>query len=142
MTSYYFTSVALGVVLSLGILWLVRRDHLHGSYGLWWLTIALGALVVGFFPSVVDWIGARLGVAYPPMLLTMVAIVAVLLKLVGVDIDGTRRERRLRRLLQKVAMLEMELRELRAQQASNVVAPVTPAIAPGESADATRRPAA
>jgi hypothetical protein len=114
MTSYYLTSVALGIVLALGILWLVRRDRLHGSYALWWLLLAVGALAVGFYPSMVDWIGARLGVAYPPMLLAMVAIVAILLKLLGIDVDVTRRELRLRRLLQKVAILEAELRELRA----------------------------
>jgi hypothetical protein len=111
----YITSVALGVGLALGILWLVRRDHLHGSYALWWLSIAVGALLIGFFPKLVDWVGVKMGVAYPPMLLAMVAIIAILLKLLGVDIDVTRRERRLRRLLQKVALLEMELRELRSE---------------------------
>lgn len=116
MTSYYLTSVALGIVLALSILWLVRRDHLHGSYALWWLLIAIGALVIGFNPTVVDWVGVKLGVAYPPMLLAMVAIIAILLKLLGVDLDVTRRERRLRRLLQKVAILELELRELQAER--------------------------
>lgn len=112
----YFTSVGLGVVLALGILWLVRRDRLHGSYALWWLLIAAGALLIGFWPGLVDWIGVKLGVAYPPMLLAMVAIIAVLLKLLGVDIDVTRRERRVRRLVQKMAILELELRQLREQQ--------------------------
>lgn len=119
----YFTSVGLGVLLAVGILWLVRRDHLHGSYALWWLLIAAGALLIGFFPSLVDWIGVRLGVAYPPMLLAMVAIIAVLLKLLGVDIDVTRRERRVRRLIQKVALLELELHQLRQQQAASKPAP-------------------
>jgi hypothetical protein len=114
----YFTSVGLGVLLAVGILWLVRRDHLHGSYALWWLLIAAGALLIGFFPSLVDWIGVRLGVAYPPMLLAMVAIIAMLLKLLGVDIDVTRRERRVRRLIQRVAILELELHQLRQQQAA------------------------
>lgn len=142
MTSYYLTSVALGVVLSLGILWLVRRDHLHGGYGLWWLAIALGALVIGFFPAMVDWIGVKLGVAYPPMLLTMVAIIAILLKLVGVDVDGTRRERRLRRLLQKVAILEMELQELRARQTDAPAPPAVAAQTQADAADVPQRPAA
>ena len=110
---YYATSVGLGIILAVGILWLVRRDRMHGSYALWWLLIAAGALLLGFYPRLVDWVGVKLGVAYPPMLLAMVAIIAILLKLLGVDIDVTRRERRLRRLLQKVALLEMELRELR-----------------------------
>ena len=133
MTSYYLTSVALGAALALGILWLVRRDHLHGSYAMWWLLIALGALVVGFFPSTVDWIGARLGVAYPPMLLAMVAIVAILLKLLGIDIDVTRRELRLRRLLQKMAILETELRDLRAELAERDLARPQDSAPSGES---------
>jgi hypothetical protein len=116
----YFTSVALGMILALGILWLVRRDQLHGSYALWWLAVAALALVLGVFPGLVDWIGVRFGVAYPPMLLAMAAIIVILLKLLGVDIDVTRRERRLRRLIQKVAILELELRELRERRDSNV----------------------
>jgi hypothetical protein len=137
MTSYYLTSVALGVVLALGILWLVRRDHLHGSYALWWLAIALAALAVGFYPAIVDWIGVRLGVAYPPMLLAMVAIVAILLKLLGVDVDVTRRERRLRRLLQKVALLELELKQLREEREADARRDTAPAAHP-PSAPETR----
>lgn len=107
------TAMALGLGLALGILWLVRRDQLHGSYAIWWLLLALVALLLGLFPGLVDWVGARFGVAYPPMLLAVVAIIAILLKLVAVDIDVTRRERRLRRLVQKVAILELELQQLR-----------------------------
>lgn len=109
----HLTAMALGVGLALGIFWLVRRDQLHGSYAIWWLLLAGLALLLAIFPGVVDWVGARFGVAYPPMLLAVVAIIAILLKLVAVDIDVTRRERRVRRLLQKVAILELELRELR-----------------------------
>lgn len=111
----FLTSAALGVLLAVGILLLVRGDRLHGSYALWWLLVAIGSLVVGFFPNLVDWLGLRLGVNYPPMLLVLVAIMAILLKLLGVDIDVTRRERRMRRLLQKVAILELEIGTLRAQ---------------------------
>jgi hypothetical protein len=136
----YLTSVGLGVVLAVGILWLVRRDHLHGSYALWWLLIAAGALLIGFFPSLVDWVGVRLGVAYPPMLLAMVAIIAVLLKLLGVDIDVTRRERRVRRLIQKVAILELELHQLRQQQQAAAAKPSLPSEpAPSPEIPAPRR---
>ena len=109
------TAMALGLGLALGIFWLVRRDQLHGSYAIWWLLLAAVALVLGMFPWLVDWVGARFGVAYPPMLLAVVAIIAILLKLVAVDIDVTRRELRLRRLVQKMAILELELRQLRAR---------------------------
>lgn len=108
------TALLLGVLVAGGILLLVRRDHLHGSYAIWWLAVAAGALVLGFFPRLVDWLGERFGVSYPPMLIVLVVLVALLLKLVALDIDTTRRERRVRRLLQKVSILEAELRSLRA----------------------------
>lgn len=111
----FLTSAALGVLLAVGILWLVRGDRLHGSYALWWLLVAIGSLVIGFFPRLVDWLGLKLGVNYPPMLLVLVVIIALLFKLLGIDIDVTRRERRMRRLLQKVAILELEIGALRAR---------------------------
>lgn len=113
MMTPFLTSAALGVLLAVGILWLVRGDRLHGSYALWWLLVAIGSLVIGFFPRLVDWLGLKLGVNYPPMLLVLVVIIALLFKLLGIDIDVTRRERRMRRLLQKVAILELEIGALR-----------------------------
>lgn len=118
------TSAGLGVMIAVGILWLVRRDRMHGGYALWWLLVAAGALAVGFFPGVVDWLGKQLGVQYPPMLLALGAIAVVVLKLAAADIDATVRERRLRRLLQKVAILELELKSLRADLERRTPPPV------------------
>lgn len=115
MMTPFLTSAALGVLLAVGILWLVRGDRLLGSYALWWLSVAIGSLVFGFFPRLIDWLGFKLGVNYPPMLLVLVVIIALLFKLLGIDIDVTRRERRMRRLLQKVAILELEIGTLREQ---------------------------
>lgn len=109
------TSAALGVVIAVGILWLVRRDRMHGGYALWWLLVAIGALLIGFFPTTVDWAAGKLGVHYPPMLLVLAALAAIVLKLAATDIDATLRERRLRRLLQKVAILELELKTMRQE---------------------------
>ena len=109
------TAAVLGVGTALVILWLVRRDRLHGLYALWWLTVAAGALVIGLFPRSVDWLGTLFGVNYPPMLLVLIVLAAVILKLLAIDIGVTRRERRVRRLMQKIAILELELRSLRAE---------------------------
>ena len=47
-------------------------------------------------------------------------------KLLGMDIDVTRRERRMRRLLQKVAILELEIGTLRQQLQARDDAPRKP----------------
>ena len=40
MITYQLTSMAIGLGLALVILFLVRRDHLHGPYALWWIGAA------------------------------------------------------------------------------------------------------
>ena len=55
----YLTSVALGLVIGFGILWLVRRDQLHGSLPSGGSCRSCVA-VIGFFPQLVDQAGARL----------------------------------------------------------------------------------
>lgn len=121
------TSAALGILLALGIFWLVRRDQLHGSFALWWLLLAATSLLLGFFPGLVDWVGAQLGVAYPPMLLALLAIAVMLLKMLGMDIEATRREIRLRRLIQKIGLLELELTHLKSGEPARTASPSPPA---------------
>lgn len=131
--SVAYTAAGLGILIAGSILLLVRRDRLHGSHALWWLAVAAGALAIGFFPKAIDRIGVAFGVQYPPMLLVMLALAALLLKLLQVDIDISRRERRMRRLIQKMAILELEVRELREQQtihAAAAQAEVIPAAPP------------
>lgn len=117
--THQLTAALLGVCIALCILFLVRRDRLHGLYALWWLTVAAGALAIGLFPGLIDWLGRLFGVNYPPMLVVLLALSAIVLKLLAIDIGVTRRERRVRRLLQKIAILELELRALRAERAED-----------------------
>lgn len=111
-----WTAALFGLVTGFCILWLVRRDRLHGLFALWWLLIALAVLVLGLFPRIVDWLGGLFGVSYPPTLILLLGLSAVILKLLAIDIGFTRRERQTRRLLQKVAILELELRSLKAER--------------------------
>jgi hypothetical protein len=108
MTSQ-LTSAAISVLLAGAILYLVRRDHMHGSYALWWLAIAAAILVLGVFPPVIDWLGRVSGISYPPILPIIIGIGMILIRMLRTDIDRSRQERQLRRLAQKLAILEQEL---------------------------------
>ena len=112
MTSQ-LTSAAISVLLAGAILYLVRRDHMHGSYALWWLAIAAAILVLGVFPPVIDWLGRVSGISYPPILPIIVGIGMILIRMLRTDIDRSRQERQLRRLAQKLAILEQELASAR-----------------------------
>lgn len=103
----------IGVALAGTILFLVRRDHLHGPFALWWLLVAAAALTLGAVPGAINWLGRVTHVYYPPILPITIGLALVLVRLLKLDIDRSREERRMRRLVQKVALLEDELTRLR-----------------------------
>lgn len=112
------TIVTLMIGLSLAgtILYLVRRDHLHGPYALGWLALAAIILLVAAFPRAVDTVGRFVGIYYPPILVCLLAIAALLIKSLIGDLERSRQERALRRMSQKLAILEREIAEARAER--------------------------
>lgn len=121
------TAAVIGILLAGAILYLVRRDHLHGSFAIWWLTVAAAILVLGIFPPVIDWLGSVTGIYYPPILPIIIGIGMILIRLLKMDVDRSRSERQIRRLTQKLAIVEQELRDTQtARSAPNPTAPVDP----------------
>lgn len=112
------TAALLGLALAGSILYLVRRDHLHGPYALWWLIVAAATLVLGFVPRTIDWLAHLSGIAYPPVLPIIIGLSLILLRLLQLDIERSRQERQIRRLNQKLAILEEELTSLRRSVAA------------------------
>ena len=122
------TAGLIGLLLAGAILFMVRRDHLHGSYALWWLAVAAAILVLGVFPPVIDWLARITGISYAPVLPIIVGIGMILIRMLKMDVDRSRRERQIRRLTQKLAILEEELHELRTTTlASDAPAAAVPA---------------
>lgn len=125
MNSALTTTTIVGVLIAGTILYLVRRDHLHGSYALWWLAVAAATLLLSVFPQTIDWLGHVTGIYYPPVLPIIAAIGMILLRMLKMDIDRSRSERQLRRLAQKVGILEQELMEARRASSGAVAAEAT-----------------
>jgi hypothetical protein len=108
MKDYHLTVLIVGFGLAYGILHLVRRDHLYIRQGVFWIAIAVLTLGLAIWPRFIDMLGAVLGIAYPPTLLFLVAIVVLVVKALLADISATRLKRDMRRLNQRIAMLEAE----------------------------------
>lgn len=106
MIAYQFTAALIGLSIGAVILWLVRKNHLHGPYAIWWIVVAIGVVLLGLFPNVVNPVARVLGVTYPPILAIVVALAALLVKVLTMDLERTRQEITLRRLAQRLAMLE------------------------------------
>ncbi|MCF7977521.1 MAG: DUF2304 domain-containing protein [Chromatiaceae bacterium] len=107
--TYQWTSLGIGLALAITILWLVRRSHLHGPYALWWVGIAFVVVGLGFFPKSFDLLAGQLGVSYPPILAVVLGFSLLLVKMLTMDLERSRQERRIRRLAQRMAILEAEL---------------------------------
>jgi hypothetical protein len=110
MKSYQITVLVMAIGLAVGILYLVRRDHIYIRQGLFWILVALLSLALGTWPRAIDLIGETLGVAYPPTLLLLVAILVLMIKGLLADIGQTKLRRDVRRLNQRIALLEGENR--------------------------------
>ena len=91
------------------ILLLIRRDFMHTRYALWWLPTALAVAILGVFPRLSDFIAAKLGIGYPPILPVIVGLGLILIKLLTMDLERSKNERKLHRLAQRVAILESKM---------------------------------
>ena len=112
MNSGYWIIAVVGIFTATLILWLVRRDHLHIRYALWWIPIALIIGGLGVFPPVVDWVGVRLGIHYPPILPLLVGIMLLTIKILLMDIERSRSDVKLSCLIQRVAILEARIDQM------------------------------
>ena len=120
MKSYQITVLVMAIGLAVGILYLVRRDHIYIRQGFFWIVVAVLSLGLGVWPTFIDLAGEVLGVAYPPTLLFLVAIIVLMLKGLLGDIALTRLRRDMRRLNQRIALLEADQRQPRAAPASTL----------------------
>ncbi len=114
---FSLVSGIIGIVAALTIIVLIRRDHLHVRYGLWWIAVAAAFVVLGFFPQTIDWLAPKLGVSYGPVLALTLGLTIFVIKVLTSDIARSRNEARIVRLVQRVAMLEAELQALRDRDA-------------------------
>lgn len=113
MASLQMTTTLLGVGLAVLILYLIRRDHLYLMHGLFWVVVAGAAALLGAWPGLIDRLAVFTGFSYPPALLLLLASMVLLVKALHADMVNTRIERDVRRLNQRLALLEADLESLR-----------------------------
>lgn len=113
MTPLNLTTALLGASLAIIILVLVRRGHMQLSRGGFWISVAVVALVLGFQPQLIDLAARATGISYAPSLLLLIGVILLLIKALQADLAGTRLERQVRRLNQRLAMYEAECEQAR-----------------------------
>jgi hypothetical protein len=94
------TLVALTFVLRL-----VRRRQMRSKYAVLWLFVAAILLILGVFPLLLDRISEAVGIAYPPALLFLAALILLFMVVIQFSWEISRLEDRTRTLAEEVALL-------------------------------------
>ena len=109
----------IGIATAMTIMYMIRKDHLHVRYGLWWMGAAVLFALLGLFPTLVDYVAGKLGIAYPPVLALILGLVALVIKILVMDIERSRNAIRMQRLVQRIALLEADLRQMQNRPPSD-----------------------
>lgn len=107
---YRVTVCILALAAALIIFRLIRRNHLHAYYALWWILAGVFVVLLGLFPTIFDEIGHALGVTYPPTLFIVIVLLVIAIRMLLADVERTRMELTQRRLVQRYALLALKLR--------------------------------
>ena len=103
----------IGLAVAALIILLIRKDRLHVRHGLTWIIVASCFAILGMFPGIIDSLARLTGVSYPPILGITVAIGLLVIKILLMDLERSKIEMRNQRLVQRMAMLEADITELR-----------------------------
>lgn len=114
MSTLHITTTLLGIGLAVLILRWIRRDQLYLGHGLFWIAVAIAAMVLGLWPRLIDRLAVWSGVVYPPAFLLLLAVLLLLVKALHSDLVNTRMRRNLRRLNQSLALQDQRLKHLEA----------------------------
>ncbi|MGJ3239420.1 MAG: DUF2304 domain-containing protein [Anaerolineae bacterium] len=98
------------------VLELVRRRTLREEYSLLWLGTAFVMIVISVWRDLLHGLSAFIGIAYPPNLLFLIAILFIVLLLLYFSTVITRLTQENKEIAQEVALLRYEVECLRAQE--------------------------
>jgi len=116
MIDYTTTTAIFGIATVIAIFRLIRKHSLSARYTIWWIAISAAVLVFTLFPWLADKLVSVLGISYAPTFFFFSAILMIFLKILFMDIDRSKQEVRIRRLLQRLALVEAELDSLKSDK--------------------------
>lgn len=102
------SAALIGISLAALILVLLQRDYLYLKDAIFWLATAAVSVLFAVAPRWVDVLGNAAGVAYPPALILSIVCAVLTIKALLSDMALTALRRDVRRLNQRVALIDAE----------------------------------
>jgi hypothetical protein len=96
------------LVLSFLVLELVRRRRLREEYSWLWLLTAIVYLLVAMYPKLSVWIAQLIGTNSPPVALTFIGLLFVILILIQFSVRLSRLTNQMKELTQEIAILDSD----------------------------------
>ncbi|MFJ3903468.1 DUF2304 domain-containing protein [Streptomyces sp. NPDC090025] len=128
------TSVT-GVFLVACIIELLRRRKLKEKYAFLWVLTGLVIIPLGFFPSGLDSVASAVGVRSGVSLLLFLSVAFLFIVCLQLSWEVGHLEEEGRTLSEEVALLRIDVTELRKQLADNPPAGASAGTTTGEAAD-------
>ena len=111
LASYIF-GIASAALILVVVIELLRRHRLRERHAVWWFLAGILALVAGIFPETLGWAAALVGIEVPINLVFFVSIAILFLVCLQSSSELTQLESKTRVLAEKVAILELHVREM------------------------------
>jgi hypothetical protein len=106
-------SVGVSAALLVTIIELVRRRRLTEDYSFIWIVSAVALLALSLWRNLLDLAASALGVHYPPAVLLLVLTFFVVIVSLYFSVVISRHRKDIERLVEELALLEAEVRDLR-----------------------------
>lgn len=114
--------IIIAVIVCLGIAYiinLIRKNRLELKYALSWLIVAAIVLVLNCFPNLMVILAEALGIASPVNMMFFVGFLFSLVIILTLTITVSAAQVRVKRLNQKIALLEKRIGELEKKDKEN-----------------------
>jgi len=102
-------SLAGSLFFMLGILELIRRQKIKEAYAILWLIFGSVFILLSFWKKGLDYFAGIVGIYYPPALLFLILIVAIILILINFSVVLSSQNDKIRILTQEMALMRTEL---------------------------------
>ncbi len=101
--------VLISLIVMLFIIISVKRSALTVKESFYWFASTVLMLILSIFPKIIDYLASLVGVAYPPSLLFVLAIVFLILMLFRCSKRISSQDEKIKYLIQEVAILKNQV---------------------------------
>ena len=119
-------AVSVSAALLALVLELVRRRRLTEEYSVLWVLCGVALLVISIWRDALHLAARTLGIYYPPAVLILVLVFFVFVVSLSFSVVVSRQRQQIERMIEDLALMERDLRELRSRIGSVASEEVVP----------------